>query len=522
MVFHGGYVLEVDKAAHEGAPVAPPQTTPQCAPAALACVAPLGPGAPCRPQQLLALVCKAVRASLGGVGVLGADGKLREHWTVGMHGDLEAKLRCSAGGAALVHFILEHAAPLRLANFDPIRQELALPAELGEIGPFLGIPLVYHGRPVGAFYLARPRGEAAFSPEDDQIVLPVREWLAQGDLFEEARLLSQLRLLTQVAQSAAGSRDLPTILHVALHELERHLPLYVTAVWLVQDKAKAEREPPSPLPVLVRGIPDSGSAPGTLRQSADKAPRDADAPAALLKLVAASSVPRDRAAGLGLESGMCVEVDRTPFASCLRDGEALYLDLARSDEPRSRMIEELAARGANSIFAVPLRTGLQTVGILQSICTRSAGFSNEQIQILYQVADLLGPAISNCQLFSRLRAAYEELRYTQNQLIKAEKMRALGELSSGMAHDFNNALCGALGFLELVLANKELDDVNRAHLQSARTCTLDAAETVRRVQDFARWQRKEFSVQLVDPNEVVRQTMELARHKWENLKHARG
>src|SRR5205807_557967 len=165
---------------------------------------------------------------------------------------------------------------------------------------------------------------------------------------------------------------------------------------------------------------------------------------------------------------------------------------------------------ANSVSAVPLRAGPQTVGILQSICTRSAGFSNDQIQILYQVADMLGPAICNCQLFSRLRSAYEELRHTQTQLIKSEKMRALGELASGMAHDFNNSLCGSLGFLELVLANKNLEPGLRAHLQSARLCTLDAAQTVRRVQDFARWQRKEFSVQFVDLNDVVRQTMELA------------
>src|ERR1700681_3736416 len=114
----------------------------------------------------------------------------------------------------------------------------------------------------------------------------------------------------------------------------------------------------------------------------------------------------------------------------------------------SPLARRLAARGASASFAVPLRTGKQTVGILQSICTRSAGFTNEQVQLLYLVADLLGPAISNCQLFRRLRTAYEELRRTQNQLIQAEKMRALGELASGMAHDFNNSLCGVLGFVD--------------------------------------------------------------------------
>src|SRR5262249_2274911 len=38
----------------------------------------------------------------------------------------------------------------------------------------------------------------------------------------------------------------------------------------------------------------------------------------------------------------------------------------------------------------------------------------------------------------------------------------------------------------------------------------------------ARWQRNELSIQLLDFNELVRQTLELTRHKWENLTHARG
>jgi CheY-like chemotaxis protein len=91
-----------------------------------------------------------------------------------------------------------------------------------------------------------------------------------------------------------------------------------------------------------------------------------------------------------------------------------------------------------------------------------------------------------------------------------------------MAHDFNNSLCGVLGFLELALSRNGLDPTISSYLEMARTCTLDAAQTVRRVQDFARWQRHELSIQLVDLNELVRQTLELTRPKWESLTHARG
>ena len=65
------------------------------------------------------------------------------------------------------------------------------------------------------------------------------------------------------------------------------------------------------------------------------------------------------------------------------------------------------------------------------------------------VADLLGPAISNCQLFGRLRSAYEDLSHAQNQLVQAEKMRALGELAGGMAHDLGLG-CGDPREIEIV------------------------------------------------------------------------
>ena len=91
-----------------------------------------------------------------------------------------------------------------------------------------------------------------------------------------------------------------------------------------------------------------------------------------------------------------------------------------------------------------------------------------------------------------------------------------------MAHEFNNALCGALGFLELALLSTDCTPVCRNYLESARTCSQDAVHTVRRVQDFARQKRSGMVFQTLDFNALVPQTVELLRHRWENLERARG
>src|SRR5208337_4617836 len=165
----------------------------------------------------------------------------------------------------------------------------------------------------------------------------------------------------------------------------------------------------------------------------------------------------------GLIPGKRLALDQTPFAPCWQDGEAIYADwagpswqTAQSGGPQVPLGLNDGAHESTSCFATPLRAGDQTFGILQCVTSRPSGFTSEQVQILYLVADLLGPAISNCQLFGRLRGTYETLRATQEQLIRNEKMRAIGELASGMAHDFNNSLCGVLGFVEMALMDHAL------------------------------------------------------------------
>src|SRR5205823_5632267 len=82
----------------------------------------------------------------------------------------------------------------------------------------------------------------------------------------------------------------------------------------------------------------------------------------------------------------------------------------------------------------------------------------------------------------------EEQKRIRQQYSQIEKMSALGELASGVAHDFNNTLSGILGRAQLLLETKDPDKLE-AGLKIIIKTAKDGAKTIKRIQDFARQRR---------------------------------
>jgi C4-dicarboxylate-specific signal transduction histidine kinase len=60
-------------------------------------------------------------------------------------------------------------------------------------------------------------------------------------------------------------------------------------------------------------------------------------------------------------------------------------------------------------------------------------------------------AAHQSQLYGALQRAYEDLRQTQQTVMQQERLRALGQMASGIAHDVNNALTPAALYLQSLL-----------------------------------------------------------------------
>ncbi len=103
---------------------------------------------------------------------------------------------------------------------------------------------------------------------------------------------------------------------------------------------------------------------------------------------------------------------------------------------------------------------------------------------------------------------------------ESEKMRSLGQLAAGVAHNFNNALAAILGRTQLLLRGAT-DEQLRSSLQVIETASLDAAEIVRRIQTFSRRAPAETSGR-VSLAALVQDAIQLTRTRWENEARAHG
>ncbi|MBM3240637.1 PAS domain S-box protein [Candidatus Poribacteria bacterium] len=124
-----------------------------------------------------------------------------------------------------------------------------------------------------------------------------------------------------------------------------------------------------------------------------------------------------------------------------------------------------------------------------------------------------------------LSEALTELNATQQQIIRQERLRALGQMASGIAHDVNNALVPILGYSDVMLTFPQiLDDKEKVKtlLGAIRTSANDAAEVVKRLSEFYRTRAENEVFIPIDLNQLVQRTIELTQPKWQNQALAAG
>ncbi len=175
----------------------------------------------------------------------------------------------------------------------------------------------------------------------------------------------------------------------------------------------------------------------------------------------------------------------------------------------------------SAVLAEPLLYRNKLIGALALFHNNDEHrFTEEERQLVMLLAAQAAIAIENARLFTELNQSFQHLQQAQDTLVRTEKLRALGQMAAGIAHDLNNMLAAILGQVELLRLRATSPDVQEG-LTLLETAATDGAGIVRRLQDFSR-QRTSSALTPLNLGTLVLEAVEIARPRWRDEAQRRG
>jgi signal transduction histidine kinase len=158
-------------------------------------------------------------------------------------------------------------------------------------------------------------------------------------------------------------------------------------------------------------------------------------------------------------------------------------------------------------------------GALVLLYRDAAVIDDERVELANGFVDLVATTLYKAARVEELRRAYDELRTSQDALLRTEKLRALGQMAAGVTHDLKNILNPIslhLQVLERAMKRGDHDGV-REGIEEARGVVRRGVETVERLRDFSR-QTPETKLESVDVNHIAREAGDLAKPRMASRK----
>ena len=297
----------------------------------------------------------------------------------------------------------------------------------------------------------------------------------------EARLQAQLErmnLLDQITCAIGERQDLQSIYQVAIRSLEERLPVDFSCV---------------------------------CRYDPDKH---------VLTVTRVGVHSASLAMALAMPESAVVPIDENGLSRCVRGHLVYEADLARVNFP---FPQRLLAGGLRSFVAAPLQSESHVFGVLIAARHQPHSFTSGECEFLRQLSAHVALAARQAELHASLQDAYDDLRRTQQSVLQQERLRALGEMASGIAHDINNAISPVTLYTESLLEREAgLSARGREQLQTIALAIDDVAATIARMREFYRQREPEGALMPVQLNDLVRHVVDLTRARWHDMPQQRG
>jgi PAS domain S-box-containing protein len=290
--------------------------------------------------------------------------------------------------------------------------------------------------------------------------------------------LSRLALFDQITRSINERLDIQSILQAVLGNLEDNFPLSFCCFCLHDEKANT------------------------------------------FKVAQIGTQSEALALELGLTGQAVIPLDGNGLSHCAL-GQMIYEpEVSEMDYPFPR---RLASVGLHSLIIAPMPVEGRVVGFLIVARRAARAFASGECDFLKQLSEHVALASHQAKLHSALQTAYDDLRRTQAAAMQQERLRAFGQMASGIAHDINNAISPVMLYTESLLESEPNLSVRaRDYLQTIRQSTRDVAETIARMREFYRQRGPQLTLTAIKLNVIAEEALELTRVRWSDEPHQQG
>ena len=200
----------------------------------------------------------------------------------------------------------------------------------------------------------------------------------------------------------------------------------------------------------------------------------------------------------------------------------LLIPDVKKDKRFYEKTDEMSGFETKSILCVPLKAKSKMIGVLEVINKiDNTSFTEEDAMLLNIFANLAAIAIENARFYDELKDRYEEKKQLQEKLAESEKLRAMGLMASGVAHDFNNMLAIIFGNIDLAEVDDN-KDMFLKRLAKIKKAAVDSANIIKRLQKFTKTNSEDTPFQPVKFNDLAREAIEISTPMWKDGPHAKG